>query len=279
MYQEFIRRNILELRKTPRSLFVSTDLGGLGLVTDLSRVDRKLAHQVYLRDFLKPFLSSPTVPGFPDYQVLMIPEFQTERTRGCLKDLDESERTLNILRQVFAEEPILECFSSDLTHVEFKKDLKQIGDQLDPVLLDQFHKTKLTDLPILSSRSVNVLFVKSGNVRWIRKRILDHVVQCLIRVSNNPQFEDFGDDIRSLTLDELKDFDLLSSCRSLFEPNFEHVQQKFIPFKGFENLLDSDFKERTQSPKLFPHDQIEEFRRFDLPGETVGIDHPKDLPR
>lgn len=279
MYQEFIRRNILELRKTPRSLFVSTDLGGLGLVTDLPRVDRKLAHQVYLRDFLKPFLSSPNVPGFPDYQVLMIPEFQNDWTRGCLKDLDESEKTLNILRQVFAEEPVLECFSSDLTHCEFKKDLKQIGDQLDPVLLDQFHKTKLTDLPILSSRRINVLFVKSGNVRWIRKRILDHVVQCLIHVANNPQFEDFGDELRSLTLEELKDFDLLSSCRSLFEPDFEHVQQKFIPFEGFEDLLDSDFKERTQPPKLFPHDQIEEFRRFDLPGETVGIDHPKDLPR
>jgi hypothetical protein len=279
MYQEFIRRNILELRKTPRSLFVSTDLGGLGLVTDLDRVDRKLAHQVYLRDFLKPFLSSPQVPGFPDYQVLMIPEFQNELTRGCLKDLDQSEQTLNILRQVFAEEPILESFSSDLTHSEFKRDLKEIGDQLDPVLLDQFHKTRLTNLPALNSRRVNVLFVRSGNVRWIRKRILDHVVQCLIRVSEIPQFEDFGDDVRSLTLEDLKEFDLLSSCQSLFEPDFKYIEQKFIPFEGFEDLLDSDFKKRTQSPKLFPHDQIEEFRRFDLPGETVGIDHPEDLPQ
>jgi hypothetical protein len=279
MYQEFIRRNILELRKTPRSLFVSTDLGGLGLETDLNRVDRRLAHQVYLRDFLKPFLSSPQVPGFPEYQILMIPEFQNELTRGCLKDLDESEKTLNILRQVFTKEPILESFSSDLTHTEFGKDFKQIKDQLDPVLLDQFHKTKLTDLPILSSRRVNVLFVQSGKVRWIRKRILDHIVQCLIQVSEAPQLEDFGDEIRRLTLDELKDFDLLSSCQQLFDPDFEHIEQKFIPFEGFENLLDSDFKKRTQSPKLFPHDQIEEFRRFDLPGETVGIDHPKDLPR
>jgi hypothetical protein len=279
MYQEFIRRNILELRKTPRSLFVSTDLGGLGLVTDLSRVDRKLAHHVYLRDFLKPLLSSPSVPGFSDYQVLLIPEFQNEKTRGCLQDLDKSEQTLNILRKVFQEDPIIESFSSDLTHREFKEDLKQIVSQLDPTLLDQFHKTKLTDLPILSSRRFNVLFVQSGNVRWVRKRILDHVVQCLIRVSKSPLFEDFGDEIRSLTLEELKDFDLLSSCRDLFEPHSEREPQKFIPFEGFEGLLDSDFKERTQPPKLFPHDQIEEFRRFDLPGETVGTDHPEDLPQ
>ena len=189
------------------------------------------------------------------------------------------EQTPNIPRQVFAEEPVLESFSSDWTHSESKKDLKEVGDQLDPVPPDQFHETRLTDLPALNSRRVNILSVKSGIVWWIRKRILDHVVQCLIQVSETPHFEDFGDEIRSLTLDELKDFDLLSSCRSLFEPDFEHVQQKFIPFEGFEDLLDSDFKKRTQSPKLFPHDQIEEFRRFDLPGETVGIDRPEDLPR
>lgn len=279
MYQEFIRRNILELRKTPRSLFVSTDLGGLGLITDLSRVDRKLAHEVYLRDFLKPFLSSPIVPGFPDYRAVFIPEFQNDLTQKCLDDLDESEKTLNILRQVFAEEPSLEGFASDLHHGEFKKDYRLIKDHLDPILLDQFHKTRLTSLPLLKKRRMNVVFVRSGNVRWIRSQIIDHIVRCLIKVSENPLFEDFGDEIKSLTLQELQDFDLLSSCRQLFEPDFEHEpEQKFIPFEGFENLLDSDFKKRTQSPKLFPHDQFEGARRFNLPEPTVGIDHPKCLP-
>jgi hypothetical protein len=258
MYQEFIRRNIHELRQTPRSLFVSTGLGGLGLVTNLKDVDRRLAHEVYLRDFLKPFISSPVVPGFPDFRVLTIPEFQSELTRNVLTEPDESLETLNVLRQVFSEGPVVESFASDLSHSEIKLDLKIIKESLDPILLDQFHKIRLTDLPALSSRRYNVIFVKSGNLRWVREKIINHVVRSLLRVSENPDFEDFGDTIQEESLTDLMDFDLLSSCQELFSEKPPEDKQPFIPFEGFDHLLESDFEIRTQPPKRFPHDQFEE---------------------
>jgi hypothetical protein len=225
-------------------------------------------------------LTSPRVPGFPEYRILAIPEFQHKLTREDLKDIDQSERTLNILRQVFCEEPELEELSSDLTHEEFRKDWNVIHDLLDPILLDHFHKTQMTHLPILKDRRMSYFFVKSGNIRWIRKRIIDHTVLCLLHASKNPQFEDFGDGLLSQTLEDLRDMDDLCACKDLFEPGFKICpEQKFLPYEGFENLLDSDFTERTRSPKLFPHDQLEECWRFDLPEGTVRVDHPKNLPQ
>jgi DNA polymerase III delta prime subunit len=65
--EEFIRRNILPLRKTVRSLKVPTSHGGLGLVFDheeLSSKERQLAKRSYIHDLISPFLKSLPVPGF-----------------------------------------------------------------------------------------------------------------------------------------------------------------------------------------------------------------------
>lgn len=285
--QEFIRRNIVSLRNTPRSLYVSTEHGGLGLYTNLDHVDQKLARKVYLYDLTRRFMKSQLVPGFPEYQAVAIPEFHNDLTRGVLEDhgeTDESIETMNILRSVFAENAKIDQNDSngDLPHAEFNSAMRTLMDIVEPSLWDRFHKVRLTDLPILRHLRYRFIFVRKTNLRWIKTKIVNYLIQCTVAVSYSPSFENFGDQLEEDVIKEIQDQDVLRSCELLFNDN-EMQESTFLPFQGFEDLLDSDFPIHTIAPKFFPHDHFDEIEvipeldAFDCRSEPMGDDNPNLL--
>jgi hypothetical protein len=128
----FLKRNWTVLRRTPRSMDISRRKGGLGLITNPTCCDMKLAKRVYLYDLLHSFGRVYPIPNTKDLVFVPIPvirlespksdhqpyHYETEEDRE-LKSiqrsyLGEEVNTLRLLNVEGAEEPAFD----DLTHQE-----------------------------------------------------------------------------------------------------------------------------------------------------------------
>jgi hypothetical protein len=129
----FLKRNFRVLSKTPRSLCIHREKGGLGLCTIPSRVDMRLAKKVYLYDFLHRFGRYHAVPGGGRLGLVPIPlvgrsesfddlspdstEVLLERLR-IRKEMEERrDRSMDLIRSLDINPPNAPAFD-DLTHRE-----------------------------------------------------------------------------------------------------------------------------------------------------------------
>jgi GTPase SAR1 family protein len=119
--QNFLRRNWRALKKTPRSLHLSTDHGGLGLVDSVEGVafDQGLAKRVYFLDALSPFAKVTKVENAPWSFVC----FPLLRGEGSKKEMEvhPSVQFFNSVQKMDTSSPPVEEFPTDLSHRELNE--------------------------------------------------------------------------------------------------------------------------------------------------------------
>lgn len=170
--REFIRRNLLELRKTPRSLDVPCSHGGLAL--DFSRkpgVDLKLAKKVYLYDYLSPFHKSLPVPGFDHIRALLVPTgfFSDEELRMGGGE-DHSNTVFQRLRALDTE--LVESENRELTHSELQKRHSRLVEEKNAPLWRSIAECPLSSFPPVGTMKGRVVYIQKGKVGFLKERII-----------------------------------------------------------------------------------------------------------
>lgn len=184
--REFIRRNLLELRRTPRSLDVSIDLGGLALVSQKNSpgLNPERAKKCYLFDYLSKVTRSTPVPGFPYLRLLLYPK----GFRSNEEDEDSEDEVLSDLCSSLN----LETKESNSSEMDFS-DLGRIENVLSDHerLFNQLKSRSLWDYPPLSDVKYGLLYVGKEHVHFVKKRIVRMALEMLIhRISPNWYNED-----------------------------------------------------------------------------------------
>lgn len=195
---EFIRRNILPLRSTVRSLKVPTTHGGLALSWSLDRLtsnENSLATKCWLYDVLNPYLSSVPVPGFT--------EDEKERNGGmvlravpfpCRDEDHESVKTLNALRRVFGGDPLAEA-SCDLSKTSVEKLFKKVLEKDGRGDLKHLLSIPFSRFPEKSNIGFHVKYfiIDSARVSWMLKNTVPLVLSLLKRrLSGDVELSDFN---------------------------------------------------------------------------------------
>jgi hypothetical protein len=202
---EFIKRNLLPLRKTPRSLHLSKKKGGLGLVDSLStgfRYDPGLLKRVYLYDLLKPFDKSELIPG-TDIRAVPVPVLRGTKSQQVSGSLD-GRRTMDQIR-AFIE--CNESSSSDLSHGELKRFFKKVEEHFPKETKDHVNsivkqgKYQIEDFPPRDFYEIDYIFIQSGKSRFVleraRQHCLDMFEKCLSDQTIDP-YEWEGGDLQDL---------------------------------------------------------------------------------
>nr|UJQ92669.1 MAG: putative RNA-dependent RNA polymerase [Narnaviridae sp.] len=171
--REFIRRNLLVLRDSPRSLDVPTTHGGLGLIwARRPGLDVNLAKRVFLHDWLRPFDRSDEVPGFDYLRALQVPTgifTDSELELGGGPDLAIADQQL--LLSLNMDPP--EAESSDLDHATFRKrEQKYVNDETSR-LWNQLlaPQCPFMDFPRSDLLRTRPVFVQKGRVGFLKKRV------------------------------------------------------------------------------------------------------------
>nr|UJQ92647.1 MAG: putative RNA-dependent RNA polymerase [Narnaviridae sp.] len=181
---EFIRRNILSLRKTVRSLKVPTSHGGLALAfspDELTSNEESMARRCWLYDVLHPFLSSVPVPGFT--------EEDRERNGGlvlravpfpCFEKDHESIRTLNALRTVFGGSPT-DVLVEDLSTKTVEGLFKKVREKDDSEVFNHLLSIPFSRFPEKSKLGFHVkyLMIESTRVSWMLKNTVPLVLDLI----------------------------------------------------------------------------------------------------
>jgi len=181
---EFIRRNILPLRKTVRSLKVPTSHGGLALSfspDSLTSNEEAMARRCWLYDVLHPYLSSVPVPGFT--------EEEQERNGGlvlravpfpCLEKDHESVRTLNSLRTVFGGNPT-EVSVEDLSQKTVETLFKKVREKDDSEVFNHLLSIPFSRFPEKSNLGFHVkyMMIESSRVSWMLKNTVPLVLDLI----------------------------------------------------------------------------------------------------
>nr|QIS87985.1 MAG: RNA-dependent RNA polymerase [Ui-te-Rangiora virus] len=253
---EFIRRNLIPLRKTIRSLKVPTSKGGLSLVSDdesMTAAERSLAKRTYLHDLISPFLKSLPVPGFTGgrefggckLRAVPFPSFDEEE--------DESVKTLISLRTVFGGSPLPDdSGTGDLTRIEVDKALKKVIDKGGEKELKQLLSIPFSRYPSRHKLGFKVkyYFVEEHYVSNMIRQTLPIVLNILLRKLN-------GSDLEILESNELLiqevDFPLLTGhLAQWIEDHFNGEESPSEPIETEifdESELESEFLDYTVSPR------------------------------
>lgn len=159
---EFIRRNLLPLRKTVRSLKVPTSHGGLALSfapDKLTLNEECLARRCWLYDVLHPYLSSVPVPGFT--------ENERERNGGlvlravpfpCMEEGHESVKTLNALRTIFGGAPT-DILVEDLSRMTIETSFKKVREKDTSEVFNHLLKIPFSRFPEKSKLGFHVKYM------------------------------------------------------------------------------------------------------------------------
>lgn len=177
--REFIRRNLIELRKTPRSLGVPTTHGGLGLFFNDSLQSSRRAVEVYLADSSRPFSKSIPMPAFPHLRAMRVPVgiFSEEEMRlggGDPEEIDVFEQLSSL--EIKDREGIDSC---EMTHEDLSRSLRLLR-SVDERLCNQLSATPITRFPPLSSLRYKIIYVEKGKVGFLKERILKKFLQLLL---------------------------------------------------------------------------------------------------
>nr|UJQ92648.1 MAG: putative RNA-dependent RNA polymerase [Narnaviridae sp.] len=186
IHREFVRRNIVELRKTPRSLCVDRSHGGLGLF-HISRpsLDLQLAKRVFIHDWLKPFARSVAVPGYDFLRALQVPVgiFSDEEMELGGGDPEEN-RLLDLLLSLgMGEEEVVS--DGDLTHSSFLKREKEYNRDENVRPINQLSQTDFSLFPSLGQQRTRTIFVQKGRVGFLKSRIQNLALRQLVDYTRN----------------------------------------------------------------------------------------------
>jgi hypothetical protein len=177
---EFLKRNLLILRSTPRSLHLCKKHGGLGLVDTLHtgiRYDPGLAKEVYLYDLLRSFDHSQLLPG-TNIRAVPVPVLRGDTAKRILlpgKDVMDKLRSLLLPER--EEEGVV-----DLTNYEFSKFRKKVKEDFPPETRDHVNsivkngKYSIKDFPPSDFFEIDYVFVQSGKSRFVLERARQHAL-------------------------------------------------------------------------------------------------------
>lgn len=186
---EFLKRNLLELRKTPRSLHVSKKRGGLGLIDSLDtgiRYDHGLLKEVYLYDLLKAFDSSQLIPG-TNIRAVPVPVLRGSYVR-------EHERLVgqDLMNRIREFMPSSGSDSQDLSNRDLDCFRKKVREHFPQETADRIRsitsqgKYQLSKFPTLDFLDIDYIFVQSGKSRFVLERARQHALNLFERVYNDP---------------------------------------------------------------------------------------------
>lgn len=286
MRREFIRRNLINLRRTPRSLDVPSSHGGLGLAfVDNPDLDARLARRVYIHDFLAPFAKSLPVPGFDYLRALRVPIGIYSDSEMELGGGQPQENALFDLLQGLDTEPRIEVEDSeeDLTNENFRRSestyLKEENIRpINQILAHDFRQ--FPDLGLVRSR---VIFVQKGRVGQLKKKVVLMALQLLLSHLRGRDFdpdEEFVEVVREIRepfVDPLFSSDFPFSMEEISAEeyrayrggDFASLPEKIYPFTSLGGCFWDDlFRCLVEVPFL-----------GDPPGEGVQDSGPETLTR
>jgi len=178
VHYEFLKRNLMELKKTPRSLLVGKKRGGLALVdvTDRTKIkfDPSLHKNVYLLDLLRPFWKAIAIPG-TEFDAIPIPVIRGKESKKLEGDL-WGHKTLNEQLQPFlkAFEVPKDEVTGDLSHKELREFSSRCSSSdRRPYFRDLVHKIlhegkfDLLQFPELDFLEVDYRFVKKNKANYL----------------------------------------------------------------------------------------------------------------
>lgn len=170
--REFIRRNLIELRKTPRSLDIPCSHGGLALDFSLRPdVDGILAKKVYLYDFLSPFARSQPVPGYSYLRAMLVPTgFISEEELALAGGEDVSLDQFNLLTALNLEAK--EGDQRELTHQDLQSFFPRVEAIHEGLRWRQLYNQHLTSYPPLGLLRGRIVYIGINRVGFLKDRVL-----------------------------------------------------------------------------------------------------------
>lgn len=283
IYEEFIRRNIIPLRGTPRSIRVSRKHGGLGLITKPnSDLDYGLAKKVFLYDALRPFSKSQGVPGFDFLRAVAVPEYLSPTLKLQLETHGEGEDTsaksLSCLRQLAVKDEEVEQVV-DLTHKDLQQFLKTQKTWTPRALstLRLLNKRKFSEFPPSDCLSVRYIFVHKNQVGFVKEACRELALKLLLKLTDDPLcvHEDFFTDDEGEAIEQEANFN--ATCEDLYplfsEPE-ELVEEEDEAEEISPSLPTTDFESLDYCDGEFNSKELEGLMKPDL---TVELKQPKQI--
>lgn len=280
---EFLKRNILPLKSTPRSLHLSKKFGGLGLVNSLDtgiRYDHGLLKEVYLYDLLRKFDHSQLIPG-TDIRAVPVPVLRgtTAKTADLPGDV-----VMDKLRSLMFASPS-ETF--DLSHKDLHKFREKIRNHFPQETRDHLNsivkngKYHIKDFPPLDFFEVDYIFVQSGKSRFVLERARQHCLDLFEKMLTSqevhpleweggdlqdlPKLDIEWKKIRDIFLDRnllteepfsLEDLDLTEDVASWFDEIYS--QDVRLKDTGFYSPLPFDQTSLIEFLSLFSHENSDQ---------------------
>ena len=241
---EFLKRNLIPLRNTPRSLHLSKKYGGLGLVNSLDtgiRYDHGLMKEVFIYDLLQNFDKSQLIPG-TDIRAVPVPVLRGSTAKTA--DLPGSV-VMNKIRSLLQSE---ETESGDLTHRDLHRFREKVKKHFPQETRDHINsivkngKYHIKDFPTRDFFELDYIFVQQGKSRFVLERARQHCLdlfeQMLVNSEVHPLEWEGGDlqdlpgidrewkSVREIFLDKnllteepssLEDLDLTEDVASWFD--------------------------------------------------------------
>ncbi|APG77010.1 RNA-dependent RNA polymerase [Beihai narna-like virus 19] len=181
--REFIRRNLVELRKTPRSLKVAVGLGGLGLINRFDEsVDPERCKDVYLHDYLRPYLKSLPVPGYDYMRAFLVPTSFIEKEELDAVGEDGKDRSVSMyeLLKSLDTNPADPPDSTDLSFSQLIKTRTFLKENY-PSSRNKIIARRLESFPKLGTLRNRLVYVPKGRVGFLKERVVQYCLDLLIR--------------------------------------------------------------------------------------------------
>jgi hypothetical protein len=224
--REFIRRNLIPLRSTPRSLDVPTTHGGLGLLFNPHPgFDPALAKRVFIHDWLSPFARSMAVPGYDFLRAINVPVgvFSDEEMELGGGEPEENH-TMDLLSSLDFDPPDEE--SSELSMSSFRKredEYRRSDENIRPI--NQLLACNFTSFPPLHCLRTKVVFVQKGKVGFLKKKTT-HLALLALHSACLSRVRDTEEDWVEIQREVLEEGDLLDP---LFSSSFEFCLDEVEP--------------------------------------------------
>nr|UJQ92884.1 MAG: putative RNA-dependent RNA polymerase [Narnaviridae sp.] len=280
--REFVRRNLLELRKTPRCLSVPVSHGGLGLsfLEDLTPGLIRKSIECYLHDYTKPYLKSLPIPGMDHLRALRVPVgffSDDEMVLGGGNPIENE--VLDLLSSLETDPPDdSESEYDDLSHTQLSKSIRLIKLASER----RFNQTLARDLktfPLLGSLRFRTVFVEKGKVGFLKERILALTMDLLISeidkrplgVLSDPEFAFC--DIHREFLDELDPLfgSQFSHDFTMDEAESCYEVREFLPDELIDDLAREENDSTMRHSELLPGIEARIVTKGYLPPDLVSL--------
>nr|UJQ92897.1 MAG: putative RNA-dependent RNA polymerase [Narnaviridae sp.] len=189
---EFLKRNLLPLRRTPRSIHVSKTHGGLGLYNTMDHLslDHGLFKRVYLRDLIERYSKISKIPG-TSLSIICVPSLEGDRIQELVENSSLQDPINDLLQIDGTQHP--PPSHDDLTHTEFRYFEKRITEKkkYGHAVCKKFQtiwkngEFELLNFPSLSSFKVNRYVVPENTSSRLRDRSILLALDLLIGFSSN----------------------------------------------------------------------------------------------